>query len=133
MTDNPYADWLLARAATVQPPLDLHDGKVASGASLPYGVLHVDLGMPGEFLSLTMRTERMDVTAQITAVGEDRNQVDAVRAALRAVLLDVAPDIEGRDCWPIRLHDSQPARRDDDVQPSVMYGVDIYRLSSVPA
>jgi hypothetical protein len=79
----------------------------------------------------------LDDFVGITAVGETPEAAMVVLERARAVLEDAAPPVAGRSMH-LRLFDSRPIAVDRDVtippanrHPST--GVDLYRLTSVPA
>jgi hypothetical protein len=68
----------------------------------------------------------------VTCVAGTAYGVLTLRAAVRGVLNDSRPAVPGRYA-ELHLFDSQNTQVDRDVTPHVPYGVDLYRLTSVPA
>lgn len=68
----------------------------------------------------------------VTCVAGTAYGVLTLRAAVRAVLNDSRPTVQGRFV-ELHLFDSRDTQVDRDVNPHVPYGVDVYRLTSVPA
>jgi hypothetical protein len=125
---------LLALLAA-DPNLKVYDGKVpvdntGKPPTRPYVVLYA----PDDTSSvddLTGRSRRGDGVYQVTTVADEADSLRLVRKRVKTVLLDVRPDVTGRTSFPIRHDYSNPALRDDDVQPPVMYGTDGWRCASV--
>jgi hypothetical protein len=67
-----------------------------------------------------------------TCVAATAYGVLTLRAAVRCVLDDSRPTVPGRYV-ELHLFDSQRTQTDREVTPHVPYGVDLYRLTSVPA
>ena len=68
----------------------------------------------------------------VTCVAATGYGVLTVRAQVRSVLDYAQPAVPGRFV-ELHLFDSQNTQVDRDVTPHVSYGVDLYRLTSVPA
>ncbi len=83
--------------------------------------------------NLTGQSGATDASHQTTTIGLEADSVRVFQAYVKAALLDVVPTIAGRQAFPIRHDYSNPVRRDDDIQPPVMYGVDGWQLYTAPA
>lgn len=132
-------DAVLALLGTAQ--VTVHDGRVPLDpvtGKLPPRPYVVVYG-PGDgdgtrrVDSLAGTSRWVDGVVQTTVVGDSALAVRIVSARVITALLDVTPAVAGRSCFPIRHDDSQTVRRDDDVQPPVLYGVLRWLLQSVPA
>lgn len=69
---------------------------------------------------------------QVTYVGRDRAQADALRDRCRVDVIGALLAVDGRQVGPVRIDHELPTRRDDDVTPHVFYAVDLYRTFSTP-
>lgn len=118
------------------PALTVYDAAVPDlpdvVPDLPYVVLYADLGTLS-VEDLRGRHTRLDVTLQTTAVGSTREQAQWAAQRARDRLVDQVLIVAGWDSYPVEHEGSQPVRRDDDVDPPMMYAVDTYRWVSVPA
>lgn len=70
---------------------------------------------------------------QVTYVGSSAEQADDIRDDCRGALLGAVLTVTGRACWPVELADSQPVRRDDDVDPPLYYAADRFTARTTPA
>jgi hypothetical protein len=121
--------------------LTVHDGKVPTDPTTgklparPYVVVYGPPDGDGDRIvdSLSGSSSRSDGVVTTTVVGDTAESVRIVAKRVRAALLDVSPTVTGRSSFPIRVSSSQDVRRDDDVQPPVMYAVDRWLVQSVPA
>lgn len=81
---------------------------------------------------LTNKSNRAVLRIICHCVGASSAAADVVAGAVRTVLLDVAPTVTGRACFPIRNESSANARPDETTGTLVMDAIEIYRLESVP-
>lgn len=119
--------------------LVVFEGKVPVGSdgkppARPYVVVYAP-GPDGQAMvaNLAGQSVNFDGEWQTTTVGDEADSVRVVQARVHAALLDRKPSIPGRVSFPIRHMGAQPTRRDDDVQPPVLYATDQWRCMSVPA
>jgi hypothetical protein len=113
------------------------DGLVPDGRTLPYVLLTFRFSSPDgtespdktnlSFDQSALRAEVVCHSVATTALG-----ARVVAARVRTALLNVAPAVSGRSCFPIRHVDGQDPRRDEDTQTTVFDQVDVYRFESVP-
>lgn len=136
MTVREHADAVLGllRAAPGNP-LKVLDGAVPTGTAPPYVLVYFADSDPelAESRPLTGRSDRYVLRAYCHSVGGNSEATRALGDRVRAALLDKAPTVAGRLCWPIRREDGQPPQRDESTGSLVMDRVDIYRLESGPA
>lgn len=115
--------------------LNVHDGHVPANPALPYCVLY--LGWDAERTALAAVTDQFSGIAQITSVGANASAARIVAKRVADRLIDIAPAVAGRTCWPITHELGQPPREDRDVHIDgigfPIYTVDQYRIASVPA
>lgn len=129
MTAQAHAD---AIKALIGKSVRLHDGAVPDGAALPYAVLFIDDGTAARTRMVPV-SDRRNVGFQITSVGIDPDGARSVAERVRAAVLDKRPAVAGRATWPVQQEVSQPLRVDRDVTPHLLYVVDQYAFSSIPA
>jgi hypothetical protein len=132
-----HADAILTllRAAPGGTPLTVHDGAVPNGAVPPYVVVYFadnDPELP-DSRPLSPPPGRYVLRLYAHSVGGNAPASRAVGERVRGVLLNVVPQVAGRQCFPIRREDGQPPQRDESTGTLVMDRVDIYRLESEPA
>lgn len=133
MTVRAHADAVLSLLRAVSG-LTVYDGQVPSQPALPYVVVYFDAGPPNqELASLDDLSSERDWSFQVTSVGGTREQAQWAVEGAFAGLYGVRPSVAGRSCGRIRHVGSQPARRDDDVTPPLMYATDQWRFLSTPA
>ena len=99
--------------------------------TLPYVLVWSSSGMPGPEQSVAGAGDLTDLVG-VTAVASSADNVLIVRDRVRAVLDGARPTVTGRVVW-LNLAASGTTAIDRDVTPHVAYGVDQYRLISVPA
>lgn len=114
------------------PNLTTYDGLVPARPVLPYAVVWPDSGR-AERSSILAASNVVASEMYVTCVGSSREQAQWVAEKVDAALLDVRPTITGRSCWPIEQVLTRPVQRDDDVDPPLVYAVNVYRLASIPA
>jgi precorrin-6B methylase 1 len=95
-------------------------------------VIHGDPGLiePG---SLGDLYSDLTIPIQLTAVGEGPEQASAYADAARSALLTAPLAVAGREVWLPRQTGSQPAQRDDTVQPALWIATAQYVIKSTPA
>jgi hypothetical protein len=113
----------------------VYDGKVPSGAPVPYLLVYFDSADPGAADSrpLTGASQRHVTRAIVHGVGVTQASARAMADVARGRLLDVVPAVAGRVCLPIRREDGQPISRDETTGTAYFDAVSTYRLESVPA
>lgn len=111
--------------------LRVYDGQVPNNPVLPYVVLYIDSGTRSTE-SLEGDADTADFSMQTTSVGSTREQAQWAAERAMGALLDVRPSVAGWACGRIRHVGSQPTRRDDDVDPPLMYATDQWRFLSTP-
>jgi hypothetical protein len=123
----------LLDADNTPPPLLVFDGVVPAGTNpgpTPYVVVYFDSGYPDlTFNGLSYRFE-LRITCHSVAGGGLSARIVADRVA--AALLDVAPTVSGRKCWPIRWESGAPPVRHERTGDLIMNEVDVYLLTSIP-
>ncbi|MEU8371218.1 tail completion protein gp17 [Micromonospora tulbaghiae] len=135
MTVRAHADAVLALLAAAPGNLRVLDGAVPKETAPPYVLLYFgdeDPELP-DSRPLEGSSERFVLRVWVHSVGGNASAARALGERVRAALLDVAPSIAGRVCWPIRREEGSPPQRDESTGTLVMDRVDIYRLESVPA
>jgi len=75
----------------------------------------------------------LTIPIQLTAVGEGEEQALAYADAARAALLTASLTVTGREIWRPQQTGSQPAQRDDTVQPPLWMATAQYEIKSTPA
>lgn len=119
-------------AALQQLPTPIH-ARIGSrdDAETNCVVIHGDLGQ----LSGPLGDRFADITIpiQLTAVGVGEEQALAYADAARAALLGTPLTVTGRAVWPPWQTGSQPATRDDTVQPPLWIATAQYAIKSNPA
>lgn len=136
MTVKEHADAILGLlAAASGNPLKVLDGAVPNGTVPPYVLLYFGDGDPelADSRPLEGASERFVLRVWAHCVGGNAAAARALGDRVRSALLDVAPAISGRACFPIRREEGSPPQRDESTGTLVMDRVDIYRLESVPA
>ncbi len=124
----------LLDAVNDAPALNVHDGKVPSGvvvATSPYVLVYFDSGLPD--LTFTGVTHTFELRITCHCVGGGAQAARMVADRVSAALLNVAPAVAGRSCFPIRWEDGAPPLREESTGSTVMDQVDVYVLRSIPA
>lgn len=98
----------------------------------PYVVVHAPVGK-STVNNLTGNSGALEALIQTTSVGDTAESCRIVARRVKAALLDIRPVIVDRVSFPIRHEDSLPPRVDNQVQPPVLFAVDRWLTSSVPA
>jgi hypothetical protein len=66
----------------------------------------------------------------VTCVGKTVREAQWAQEKTRALLIDKKPVVTGRSVARLKLADSSPTQTDRDVQPPLVYAVDMYELFS---
>lgn len=127
----------LLQADTGPPQLVVYDGYVPDASLPPYVVVYftglsVEAAQDPDSSDMTALSRRNDIWVYAHCVGANGQATRSVAARVANALLDVAPTVTGRTCFPIRHVENQPAARDETTGKLVMDQVDVYRLSSIP-
>lgn len=142
MTDNAHAAAVLALLeAITAPALTVHDGAIPKPVpptpppAPPYVVVYFADADPIDSPSthLTGEARRHVTDVYVHSVGGNGEAARIVAGRVRTALLGVRPTIAGRQCYPIRRQDGQPATRDESTGRLVIDKVDVYRVQSIPA
>jgi hypothetical protein len=106
-------------------------GRVPAGAEPPYVSVHfyADRVAGGTW---DMRSSRMIVVAYVNCVGANDVAARAVADQVAAAWLDARPQIDGRNCYPIRHDGDNPAINDESTGSPVVNIRGQYRLESLP-
>lgn len=131
--DHANAVLALLRADTL---LTVYDGRV-DGTADHYVLVYSFRQLPGgeiapDKTSLTGESSTVDMRFYCHCVGVDAVAARAVQGRVQAVLLDVAPSVAGRACFPIRWVEGQQVRRDEETLSPVFDAIDVYGLTTVP-
>lgn len=124
----------LLAAAPLAPALVVHDGAVPDGVGPPYVLVYfadTDPELSGS-RPLTGQSRRYVLRVYAHCVGGNQDAARKVSDRVRAALLDVAPTVAGRSCFPIRREDGQPPQRNEGTGALTQDKVDVYRLESIP-
>lgn len=134
MTVKEHADAVLTLLRNAGS-LTVHDGAVPTGGTPPYVLLYFGDSDPeaADSRPLEGTSERFVLRVYAHCVGGNAAAARAVGDRVRSALLDVAPTVAGRACFPMRREDGSPPQRDESTGTLVMDRVDVYRLESVPA
>ena len=111
--------------------LTVYDGVVPNAPVLPYVVVWSDQGR-AEATALAHVSDWRTFTVQTTYVGSTQVQVRALAERVETALLDKRPGVTGRTTGPLTKELTQPVRQDTDVDPPLLYALDVWRVSSVP-
>lgn len=101
-----------------------------STAPRPYVLVWSSSGRPTTEAAVSPSSDFQDVVG-VTSVADTPEAVLIVQGRARAALAGT-PVVAGRLVW-LTLEDSRPVTVDRDVTPPRPYGVDLFRLVSVPA
>ena len=108
------------------------DGETQNLASLPRVVEFPDQGTSGR----DTRAGGVDgkiVTIQTTCIGETREQAGWMLDQVTELVEEKRPVLSDWKCTRVEQLFTNPARRDDDVDPAVFYAVASWRFTAVPA
>jgi hypothetical protein len=95
----------------------------------PYVVVRTD-SMPMESRAIAQYSGNLHGLIYVTHVGESVKEAQWAQEKTRVLLLDKKPTVTGRSVGRLSLADSSPVQTDRDVQPPLIYVVDVYRLFS---
>jgi hypothetical protein len=131
-----HADAFLARLRADSQLVTL-DGATDKSSAPPYVLVYLTFWTPdGEIapdkVPLTFDTDVLEVRGYCHSVGANAMASRAVAQRVRAALLNQRLTIPGRDCFPIRWKDGNPAQRDESTGVLVIDQVDVYGFTSVP-
>lgn len=115
----------------------LYDGQVPTEPTFPYNV-YWSTGGARPSVSQAAEMSQFDASLYVTTVAATAESARIIQSSVRAALLGVRPVVGGRSCWMLSISYSEPIRQDTDVtlpgsNLHPMYGVDVWRLASVPA
>lgn len=113
------------------PNLTVYDGRVPDAPVTPYVVVYSSAGTAGRE-SLVPVSDALALPFQVTSVGKSTREALWAAERSRAALLDVVPTVSGRRLQPIAQDSSSPVRRDDSVDPPLLFVVDTYSTISRP-
>lgn len=118
------------------PPLVVLDGintdpVTRKSLGPPYVLAYFDAGWND--LSFRGRSHTFSLGITCHSVGGSARAARIVHDRVEAALLDVAPVVAGRSCYPIRWESGTPASRDESTGTPVFDQVDVYVLRSLPA
>lgn len=105
---------------------------VPNSPSYPYIVLRAGRGVP-TIIDMSDTSTFSTFRFRLTYVAIDERQVEALTERIDAALLDVTPVVTGRTTGQLAKPISRPVEDDTDVDPVVLYAVDEWEFSSVPA
>lgn len=95
----------------------------------PYVVVRTD-SMPMESGRLAQYSGNLRGLVYVTHVGESAKEAQWAQEKTRVLLLDKKPVVSGRSVGRLSMTDSSPVLADRDVQPPLIYVVDVYSLFS---
>ncbi len=129
---------LLADAPPASPALVVYDGTVPKSTDVPppakqYVLVYFSTTTP-DATSLDGDQDRTVTRVYCHCVGGDAAASRAIAGRVSRALLNARVSSAGRVCWPVRDDDStSPPDRDQTTGVTVMDGVSVYRLESVPS
>lgn len=125
----------LLQSAPGSPPLVVYDGVTPSAATPPYALVYFASTDPDETDSQSLRgdTRRHVTRAYAHCVGANQIAARIIADRVRGAWLDAVPTVAGRQCYPIRREEGQPAQRDESLGYPLLDIVEVYRLESEPA
>lgn len=136
MTVQAHADAFLGLLGT-DATLTVYDGAVPKTPAPTYALVYLTFWTPdGETapdkVNLSFNSDVIDLRGYVHCVGPNAVSARAIAQRVRAALLNVRPVIAGRECFPIRWKDGNPAQRDETTGVLVVDQADVYGFSSVP-
>lgn len=131
-----HADAFLGLLST-DTSLRVQDGAADKATVRPYVLVYLTFWTPdGETapdkVPLTFNSDVLDVRGYCHCVGDNGVAARGVAQRVRAALLNVRPVISGRECFPIRWKEGNPAQRDETTGVLVVDQMDVYGFTSVP-
>lgn len=134
-----HADAFLAllAAAAGSPALVVLDGEVPPGTLPPYVLVYFHIETPDGLVEpdkvpFDLDSDVVKARAYVHCVGGTAAAARAVAGRARGALLNVTPEIDGRECFPIRWLEGQPPRRDEETLTPSFDQVDVYGWTSIP-
>jgi hypothetical protein len=125
------ADAILA--ALVLPNLTVFDTIVPSNPAFPYVVVFTGSPRAEDSDRASGVTSTADHEFSTTVVGVNAAQVRLVLGWVRAALLDVRLDVDGRLSTGVKPISSTDPRPDDDIPSKPIYASTVWGFYSVPA
>jgi hypothetical protein len=119
--------------------LTTYDSQVAKGPPKEYVLVYPMFETPDgllapDALSLTLASTALDVSMYVHNVGVTAQSARATASRTRGAVLDVAPVVAGRICFPVRWREGQPARRNEEIPGAPVFDeVHVYGWRSLPA
>lgn len=110
------------------------DGRVPDGTdpALGYVMVYTQVAWPRDGIGTTLTAQQVTITTTYTChcVGLNAKAARAVGMEVRSTLLNLRPNITGRNCSPIKQDDSQPPDRDESTGHLVMDQVQVFSYTS---
>lgn len=119
--------------------LTTFDSQVSGSPPGQYVLVYPMFETPGGLLapdaiSLTLASTALDIHMYVHNVGVTAQSARATASRTRAAVLDQAPVVPGRLCFPIRWREGQPARRNEEIPGAPVFDeVAVYAWRSLPA
>lgn len=95
----------------------------------PYVVVRTD-NMPVTSGRLAQYSGNLTGRFYVTCIGKTVEEAQWAQEKTRALLVDKRPVVTGRSVGRLSLTDSSPVETDRDVQPPLVYAVDVYTVFS---
>ncbi len=95
----------------------------------PYVVVRTD-NMPMTSDRIAQASTHLTGRFYVTHVGKTVQEVQWAQEKTRALLVDKRPTVTGRSVGRLSMTDSSPVQTDRDVQPPLVYAVDVYTCFS---
>jgi hypothetical protein len=107
------------------------DGVAPGAAVFPYAVVTplADVGYDGP---INDGQADVEMTWQVTSVGQNREQAQWMQDACRDALINGTLAITGRSVMKVDLSGGSGVERDDDFQPPLFYAVDVFEIMLTP-
>jgi len=115
--------------ALIDAAVTCHVGESPNDAGPPYVLLYPDSGH-GMATGMDLDADHYRYEFQTTAVGTTVEQAQWAADKVRGAVEDVRPTVAGFTTGKVRHVSSQPAKRDNDVDPAVFYAVDVWEFRS---
>lgn len=136
---NLYEDHVTAFLALLTGAgLTAYDGQVDDDPAATYVLVYSYFETPDglaapDAVSLMAASVVLDPRMYVHCVGSTSASARAIAARVRAAVLDVAPSIAGRTCFPIRWREGQPVRRDEEIPGTPVFDqAEVYGWRSLP-